>query len=155
DQGGGGLNSGCLGQGCGVRDADEGDEIIPSGWVEAPAELQLPGDSAEHGPKLKVGTRHVLGMNVVVPELPSENSDSSPAQVNEPTPKQPLQRTSFYDGAQVLAPRGCEPRAAEAQEKTPPTSKKRKVSFGGTDNDQQQVHTDQVERQGVALPRTS
>ena len=52
DQGGGSSIGGCRGQGCGIRDSDEADEIIPSGWVEAPAELSLPGDSAEHGPKV-------------------------------------------------------------------------------------------------------
>lgn len=46
------MNVGCRGQGCGIRDEDEADEIIPSGWVEAPAELSLPGDPAEHGPKV-------------------------------------------------------------------------------------------------------
>lgn len=46
------MNGGCRGQGCGIRDEDEADEIIPSGWVEAPAELSLPGDPAEHGPKV-------------------------------------------------------------------------------------------------------
>lgn len=51
-QGGGSLVGGCRGQGCGIPDSDEADEIIPSGWVEAPAELSLPGDSAEHDPKV-------------------------------------------------------------------------------------------------------
>ena len=54
DQGGGSLNGVCRGQGCGIRGADEVDEIIPSGWVEAPSELSLPGDTAEQGSKVSV-----------------------------------------------------------------------------------------------------
>ena len=105
--------------------------------------------------QLKVGTSHVLGMNVVLPELPSETVNTSPPQVSTPPPKTPLQRTSFYEGTRAQAPRRGESQPAEAQEPTPSTSKKRKGSFGGAGNDEQQVHSFQAERKGAALFRTS
>lgn len=105
--------------------------------------------------QLKVGTSHVLGMNVVLPELPSGASNPSPAQVSEPSPTTPRHRTSFNEGARASAPRRGESQPAEVQEDDPPTSRKRKGSFGGGGNDDPRVHAGQAEWEGAARPRAS
>ncbi|CAM9825433.1 unnamed protein product [Ectocarpus fasciculatus] len=58
----------------GVRGAARGDQVkdvIPSEWGDAPVELCPPKASAEGECELKVGTAHLLGINIALPPAPA------------------------------------------------------------------------------------
>ncbi|CAM9431380.1 unnamed protein product [Ectocarpus sp. 4 AP-2014] len=65
---------GCGASGRGARDNARGDrakDVVPSEWGDAPVELCPPEVSAERECELKVGTVHLLGINIALPATPA------------------------------------------------------------------------------------
>ncbi|CAM9213385.1 unnamed protein product [Ectocarpus sp. 8 AP-2014] len=68
------TTGGCGTSGVGVRGNARGDrakDVVPSEWGYAPVELCPPEASAERECELKVGTAHLLGINIALPPAPA------------------------------------------------------------------------------------
>ncbi|CBJ32521.1 expressed unknown protein [Ectocarpus siliculosus] len=70
------TTGGCGTAGIGVRGTARGDranDVVPLEWGDAPVELCPPEASAEREcePQLKVGTAHLLGINIALPPAPA------------------------------------------------------------------------------------
>ncbi|CAM9479837.1 unnamed protein product [Ectocarpus sp. 12 AP-2014] len=68
------TTSGCGASDRGARGNVRGDrakDVVPSEWGDAPVELCPPEASAERECELKVGTAHLLGINIALPAAPA------------------------------------------------------------------------------------
>ncbi|CAM9524485.1 unnamed protein product [Ectocarpus sp. 12 AP-2014] len=68
------TTGGCGASGLGARGIARGDrakDVVPSEWGDAPVDLCPPEASAERECELKVGTAHLLGINIALPAAPA------------------------------------------------------------------------------------